>query len=97
MEYLTISGQKYYIPYKSYLETKLVTWITDNGYTVQLEIGDANRPEAASVNLPATGGGVYHVVAQQVQFSLAPGMEDRWVYSVQFSSLFRTDMTFVIN
>lgn len=90
MEAMTISGQVYYIPYKNYLEKKLVTWITDDGYTVQLEIGDAGTPEGAN----QTGGGIYHVVPQQVQFSVAPGTEDRWIFSVQFVSKFRSDLTF---
>ena len=94
MESMVVSGQTYYIPYKAYLENKLVTWITDDGYTVQLEIGDATTPAASVSGTAATGGGIYEVVAQQVQFSVAPGTEDRWVYSVQFASKFRSDITF---
>ena len=82
--------QTYYMPYKNYLENKLVTWISDDGYDPQLEIGNAETPEGAD----QTGGGSYKVFVQQIQFSGAPAMEDRWVYSVQFAGKFRSDITF---
>jgi len=150
----------YYVPYKNYLESKLVTWLTDDGYEVQLEIGDATRPEylvtqlaealdnsetgvdvdstdgflvgqvllieseqmtitaisgntftvarganstsavthvdntAVSLDGPATGGGLYPVAIQQVQFTQTPGTEDRWMYSISFVSKLRTGITF---
>lgn len=90
MESMTISSQTYYIPYKNYLENKLITWITDDGYELQIEIGDATTPEGAN----QTGGGIYKVAVQQAQFSIAPGMEDRWIYSVQFVCKFREGITF---
>jgi hypothetical protein len=160
MEALTISGQTYYVPYKNYLESKLVTWLTDDGYEVQLEIGDATRPEylvtqlaealdnsetgvdvdstdgflvgqvllieseqmtitaisdntftvarganstsavthvdntAVSLDGPATGGGIYLVAVQQVQFTQTPGTEDRWMYSISFVAKLRNGITF---
>ena len=90
MESMTISSQTYYIPYKNFLEQKLVTWITNDGYDLQLEIGDATTPEGAN----QTGGGIYKVAVQQIQFSIAPGMEDRWIYSIQFVAKFREGISF---
>jgi len=97
MEALSIgaSPQTYYIPYKNYLEAKLVTWVTDDGYTVQLEIGDATTPDySGSGTTASTGGGIYEVAVQQVQFTQVPGTEDRWAYSIQFVSKIRTGITF---
>lgn len=93
MESMSISGQTYYIPYKNYLENKLITWVTNSGYDVQLEIGDATQPDWTS-NTASTGGGIYKVAVQQLQFTVAPGMEDRWIYSIQFVSKLRTGISF---
>ena len=93
MESMTISGQTYYIPYKNYLENKLITWVTSASVDLQLEIGDATQPDWTS-NTASTGGGIYKVAVQQVQFSVAPAMEDRWVYSVQFVAKLREGVSF---
>ena len=93
MESMTISGQTYYIPYKNYLEKRLLTWVTNSGYTVQLEIGDATQPDWTS-NTASTGGGIYEVSCQQIQFTVAPGTEDRWIYSAQFVGKLRNGITF---
>ena len=93
MESLTVSGQKYYIPYKNYLENKLITWVSSASVDLQLEIGDATQPDWTS-NTASTGGGIYKVAVQQVQFSVAPAMEDRWVYSVQFVAKLREGVSF---
>ena len=93
MEYLTVSGQKYYIPYKNYLENKLITWVSSASVDLQVEVGDATQPES-SAGTVATGGGVYKVAVQQMQFSVSPAMEDRWVYSIQFVSKLRVGISF---
>ena len=93
MESMTIDGQTYYIPYKNYLEKRLLTWVTNSGYTVQLEIGDATQPDWTS-NTASTGGGIYEVSCQQIQFTVAPGTEDRWIYSAQFVGKLRNGITF---
>jgi len=93
MESMTISGQVYYIPYKNYLEGKLATWGTGGSTDLQVEVGDATTP-IHSGGTDATGGGIYRVATQQMQFALAPGMEDRWTYSVQFAAKLRNDITF---
>ena len=95
MESMTVSDQTYYIPYKNYLENRLVTWVTNSGYTVQLEIGDATTPDySGSGTTASTGGGIYEVAVQQAQFTVAPGTEDRWIYSIQFVAKLRTGITF---
>ena len=93
MESLTIGSQTYYIPYKNYLEEKLLTWTTKEGQDLQLEIGDATTPQATSGAF-STGGGIYPVAIQQFQFALAPGMEDRYTYSIQCVAKFRDDVAF---
>ena len=93
MEYLTVSGQKYYIPYKNYLENKLITWVTSASVDLQVEIGNATQPESVSGTV-ATGGAIYKVAVQQMQFSVAPATEDRWVYSVQFVAKLREGISF---
>jgi len=97
MEKMTIepSSKVYYVPYKNYLEKVLVTWVTDDGYTVQLELGDATTPDySGSGTTASTGGGIYEVAVQQVQFTQVPGTEDRWAFSIQFVSKIRTGITF---
>jgi len=90
METRTIQGQTYYIPYKNYLEQKLITWNTSNARLLQIEIGDATTPDyAGSGTTASTGGGIYKVAIQQFQFALAPAMEDRWTFSIQFVSQWR--------
>ena len=93
MEKRTIQSQTYYIPYKNYLEEKLLTWTTKEGQDLQLEIGDATTPQATSGAF-STGGGIYPVAIQQFQFALAPGMEDRYTYSIQCVAKFRDDVAF---
>ena len=83
----------YYIPYKNYLEGKLLTWTTTATTDLQIEIGDATTPVATSGAF-ATGGGIYPVAVQQFQFTLAPGMEDRYTYSIQFIAKFRDGISF---
>ncbi len=91
----TISGstQTYYVPYKNYLENKLITWVTSDSTDLQLEIGDATTPENTSGAL-ATGGGVYRGAVQQFQFSQTPGLEDRWAFSISFVAKFREGVSF---
>ena len=94
METMTINGQTYYIPYKNYLENKLVTWVTGD-QDVQIEIGDAAVVEGGiGTTTPATGGGVYMVIIQQLNFSIAPSTEDRWMFTVQFASGLREGIAF---
>jgi len=97
MESMTISGQTYYIPYKNYLENKLVTWVTGD-QDVQLEVGDASVTEGTSPAVggsnAATGGGVYMAIVQQLNFSVAPSTEDRWMFTVQFAAGLREGITF---
>jgi len=90
MEKMTISGQTYYVPYKNFLEYKLVTWVTSPSAEIQLEVGDATTPDGDG----HTGGGVYKVAVQQLQFSQTPGTEDRWIYSIQFVSKLREGISF---
>ena len=85
-----MSGQTYYVPYKNFLEEKLVTWVTSPTTVIQIEVGDATTPTGEG----HTGGGVYEVAIQQVQFSVSPATEDRWVYSIQFVAKIRTGVSF---
>tara|TARA_R100001129_G_C5229467_1_gene222118 strand:- start:236 stop:775 length:540 start_codon:yes stop_codon:yes gene_type:complete len=91
----TIGGNTeiYYVPYKNYLENKLITWVTSDSTDLQLEIGDATTPENTS-SLLSTGGGVYRVAVQQFQFSQTPGLEDRWAFSISFVAKFREGVSF---
>ena len=91
MEYLTISGQKYYIPYKNFLEEKLLQ-IDTNTSDLQIEIGNGATPISTSGAI-ATGGGIYHVAISQFQFTVAPAMEDRWSFSLQLVSKWRSDIS----
>ena len=94
----------YYIPYKNYLEEKLVTWSTMSGVDLQLEIGDARYPTYRKVAKEGasrlgsggetTGGAIYKVVVGNMQFMQAPGTEDRWTFSIQFPAITRTDTEF---
>ena len=84
MEELTINSQTYYVPYKNYLEDFLLDTKVDASTTeMQLEIGDATTPISTS-GADATGGSVYAVIAQQFQFTMLPGMEDRWMFTLSF-------------
>ena len=95
MEKFTTQGQTYYIPYKNYLESKLITWTTDESTQLQLEIGDATTPDySGSGTTASTGGGIYEVAIQQFQFSQTPGTEDRWQYSVHMVAKFRDGISF---
>ena len=82
------------IPYKNYLEEKLITTVTDAAKELQIEIGDALYSKALSSSNLSTGGGIYSVGVQQFQFSVAPGMEDRYQFSIQLVSKFRIGSTF---
>ena len=84
----------YYIPYKNYLEEKLVIITTDSAKDLQLEVGDATYAKALSNTNQSTGGGIYSVGVQQFQFALSPGMEDRWQLSIQFVAKFRVGSTY---
>ena len=90
------SAQTYYIPYKNALEEAISNWIFQEGDTaLQIEIGDATTPDyAGSGTTASTGGGIYKVAIQQFQFALAPGMEDRYTYSIQCVAKFRDDVAF---
>jgi len=88
------NSKVYYIPYKNYLEEKLITLTTDAAVDLQIEVGDALYSKALSSSNQSTGGGIYSVAVQQFQFSLAPGMEDRYQFSVQFVAKFRTGSTY---
>ena len=90
MEKMVVSGQTYYVPYKNFLEEKLVTWVTSPTTVIQIEVGDATTPTGEG----HTGGGVYEVAIQQCQFSVAPATEDRWIYSIQFVAKIRTGVSF---
>ena len=95
MESLSVNGQTYYIPYKNFLENKLITWVTSSSVDLQVEVGDATTPDySGSGTTASTGGGIYKVAVQQVQFSVAPAMEDRWIYSVQFVAKLREGISF---
>lgn len=155
-------AKTYYVPYKNYLENKLITWVTGGSQTLQLEVGNAKLPDYPSLTIldgaigttggtsvpvddasefivgidvkvdseemtitaisgntltvtrgvngttrathvdnsyvqsvtAATGGGIYEVAVQQCQFSMAPGMEDRWMFSIQFVSKLRAGISF---
>ena len=98
MESKTIQGQTYYVPYKNYLENKLVTWVTGTSTDLQLEVGDASVTEstspAVSGSNAATGGGIYKVAVQQMQFAVMPAQEDRWTFNVQFVGSLREGISF---
>tara|TARA_R110002020_G_C16080890_1_gene757037 strand:- start:212 stop:757 length:546 start_codon:yes stop_codon:yes gene_type:complete len=95
MEKLSIGSEDYYIPYKNYLEKRLATWTTIDDETLQLEVGDATTPDyAGSGTTASTGGGIYQVAIRQFQFTLVPGQEDRWVYTIQMVSKLRNGITF---
>jgi len=83
----------YYIPYKNYLEKFLVESFSffDAG-VLECEFGDATRPISTSSSAPSTGGGVYECVIGQFQFTIAPGTEDRWVYSLSLPCKVRSDI-----
>jgi len=95
MEKFSTQGQDYFIPYKNFLENKLITWITSEAAELQLEVGDATTPDYAGSGATASsGGGIYKVAIQQAQFSQTPGTEDRWVFNVQFVSKLREGVAF---
>ena len=87
---MVVSSQTYYVPYKNFLEEKLITWVTSPSTVIQIEVGDATTPTGEG----HTGGGVYEVGVQQVQFSVSPATEDRWVYSIQLVAKIRNGVSF---
>jgi hypothetical protein len=92
MEKFTEQGQTYYVPYKNYLESKLLTWST--GANLEFEVGDATTPDySGSGTTASTGGGIYKVAVTQFQFSQAPGLEDRWAFSIQFVAEWRAGIS----
>ena len=92
MEKFTTQGQTYYIPYKNYLEKKLLTWTTNDN--LELEIGDATTPDySGSGTTASTGGAIHEVAVAQFQFSQAPGLEDRWAFSIQFVAGWRAGVS----
>ena len=94
MEKMTIQGQTYYIPYKNYLEQKLITWNTSTASNLQIEIGDATTPDySGSGSIASSGGGIYKVAIHQFQFAVMPAMEDRWTFSTQFVSHWREGLS----
>ena len=95
MESESISSQVYYVPYKNFLENKLITWVTGGSIDLQLEIGNATTPDySGSGTTASTGGGIYKVAVQQAQFTVAPAMEDRWVFSIKFAAKLREGIAF---
>lgn len=103
MESMVISGpnaagdgtenQTYYVPYKNYLESKLVTWVTSEAVILQVEIGDATTADGTS-SAASTGGGIYEVAVQQAQFNVAPAMEDRWMFTISLVAKLRNGISF---
>lgn len=92
MESITFNSQTYHIPYKNYLESFLLRY-ESSGNELQVEVGDATTPQALAGAF-STGGAVYKVLVQQLQFSLAPSTEDRWLYTIGFAAGTREDMVF---
>ena len=103
MESMVISGpnaagngtenQTYYIPYKNYLENKLVTWVTSESVKLQVEVGDATTADGTA-SAASTGGGIYEVAVQQAQFNVVPAMEDRWMFTISFVAKLRNGISF---
>ena len=99
MEFISVTDgsttKKYYIPYKNYLEDRLIKWLTNTGsIELQLEIGDATRPVATGSSNLATGGAIYKLALVRMQFTQEPGAEDRWVFTMQFISGGREGISF---
>ena len=98
MEKIAISdgttSKDYVIPYKNYLEDKLITWGTSDSTDLQVEIGDATRPVATNGSNLATGGSIYKVAVTQIQFTQAPALEDRWTFTIQFLAKLREGVSF---
>ena len=87
------TSKDYVIPYKNYLEQKVIT----NGLSTtttpwEIEIGDATKPVATGSSALSTGGAVYRGAVVVAQFTQRPGEEDRWVFTIQFTVQWRTDM-----
>jgi hypothetical protein len=86
------NARTYYIPYKNYFE-KFLTESTKWTQGFECEFGDASTPISTS-SVASTGGGIYECVVGQFQFTIAPGTEDRWVYSISLPAKIRQDITF---
>ena len=86
------NARTYYIPYKNYFE-KFLTESTKWTQGFECEFGDAATPISTS-SVASTGGGIYECVVGQFQFTIAPGTEDRWVYSISLPAKIRQDITF---
>ena len=59
----------------------------------ECEFGDSTTPISTS-SAASTGGGIYKCVVGQFQFTIAPGTEDRWVYSISLPAHVRSDIQF---
>lgn len=94
---LTDSGgtaRTYYIPYKNYLEKFLTeAYAFFSTGLFECEFGDSTTPISTS-SAASTGGGIYKCVVGQFQFTIAPGTEDRWVYSISLPAHVRSDIQF---
>tara|TARA_R110002020_G_scaffold453418_1_gene668182 strand:- start:121 stop:702 length:582 start_codon:yes stop_codon:yes gene_type:complete len=78
-----LNGETYYIPYKNFLEKFLLEYSPVSSRRLELEVGDSTTPISTS-GAHSTGGAIYPVLVQQVQFTLAPGMEDRYLFTIGF-------------
>jgi len=87
MEVVSIGSQNYRIPYKNFLEDLLNDYISSDTADLQLEVGDATTQTGEG----HTGGGVYKVLPQQFQFTMLPGQEDRWLFTISFVAKPRGD------
>ena len=87
------TSKDYVIPYKNYLEEKIIqSGLTSDTPQWEIEIGDSTYPIATSGSNLSTGGAVYQASVVVAQFTQRPGEEDRWVFTIQFTSKWRKDM-----
>ena len=88
--WLALHTAKYYLPYKNILENVMMSWITTNATTIELQIGDVDTPTG---NLH-TGGAIYEVAFQMVRFQQNAAQEDRWAFTMQMVAKAREDFSF---
>ena len=81
---------KYYLPYKNILENVMMSWITTNSTTIELQIGDVDTPTGNA----HTGGAIYEVAFQMVRFQQNAAQEDRWAFTMQMVAKAREDFSF---
>ena len=87
------TSKDYVIPYKNYLEEKIIqSGLSSDTPSWEIEIGDTTYPIATSGSNLSTGGAVYQAAVVVAQFTQRPGEEDRWVFTIQFTSKWRKDM-----